>query len=346
MKGLALLLISILMAACSAGQTAIIDPEVHFRKVPVEVVSVYSRIYLEKYDVLKPWDVLKKGNVYFVYDYGSRQNTLCKIDLEKGEVRKGVGKGSGPGELQMIERLLLDGNDVTVFDGVKNERYKIVEGETDDSLKVVEYRHIDVELVSYPTFRGEMMATKNHTGDAWIYLYNKGAEIGRGDFPHFSETDRLTMQERVSVFRNGQQKFSPDGTKLATCISNGCAIAMYDCSDSSLNERAMLAYYPPVFSLTDYDYQKTALSLDSRAGFLDVACTDKYVYALYSGRVLSDDLFTAYYGNHIFVYDWDGNPVKHYVLDKDLFMLNIDEDNGTLYGVSNDPEGCILEYKL
>lgn len=335
----------ILLVACSCEQATYDNPIKHFSKVRSEKLIHTKRVDLETYGVYRPWDVVKKGDSYYVYDYSSRDKSFCQINQNSGIFRSGVSIGSGPGELQMIERLLVEGDEVTVYDGVHRKRYRIIEN-VDSILKVEEYKNVEVDLISYPTFWGERMATKGFTGENWIRLYNGNKEVGTGRFPYFPETNRLSSQEKVSVFRNGQQKFSPDGSKLAVCISNGCAIAMYDCNDVSLEERMMWEYFPPVFSLANYEYQKTALSLKSKAGFLDVACTNEYVFALYSGKTLSDGLSTAYYGNHVFVYDWDGFPCKHYVLDKELFVFNIDIENNILYGVSNDPEGCILEYKL
>ena len=108
----------------------------------------------------------------------------------------------------------------------------------------------------------------------------------------------------------------------------------------------MIEYFPPEFVKADYKYSKTIQAENNKTGFLDLSCSNDYVYALYAGKVLGDDIFTAYYGDHVFVYDWNGNPVRHYKLEKELFMFGVDEEKGILYGIGNDPEGCILEYKL
>ena len=339
-----LFLISLIMYACSTEQ-AYNDPLAHFLKVTKTMLKINSRIDLEKYEVYKPWDVIKQGKRYYVYDEGSRRVAFTLLDDEKGTVKQGVSIGDGPGELRFIERLLLEVSNVTVYDGVNQKRYLILEDE-DSCLYVEPFVDVGVELISFPAFCGEKMAAKSFVGDSWIHYYINNKEKGTGSFPSFEETDKLQNEEKVSLFRNGQQKFSPDGTKLASCISDGCAIAMYDCNESSFKEIKMLEYFPPIFTFVDYDFQKTAITTHNKVGFVDIACTNKYVYALYSGKRLEDGLFSAYYGSYVFVYDWNGNPIIQYELEEDLFKLNIDESEGILYGPANVPEGCIVEYKL
>lgn len=344
MNKVLLFLICLIMYACSTEQ-AYNDPLAHFSKASNTMLNVSSKIDLEEYEVYRPWDVVKQGKRYYVYDESSRDKAFTLIDKETDTVKQGVGIGDGPGELRFIERLLLDGSSVTVYDGINHKRYRIMESE-DSCLYVEPFINIDIELVSFPTFSGNRIAFKSFSGESWIHYYVGNDEIGTGSFPSFEETDRLQIEEKVSVFRNGQQKFSPDGTKLASCISDGCAIAMYDCNDSSFKEINMLEYFPPVFTFVDYDYQKTAITTQNKVGFVDIACTNEYVYALYSGKRLADGIFTAYYGSHVFVYDWDGNPIIHYELEEELFKIGIDESEGIIYGPANAPEGCILEYKL
>jgi hypothetical protein len=82
-------------------------------------------------------------------------------------------------------------------------------------------------------------------------------------------------------------------------------------------------------------------------GFVDVACTEDYVYTIYAGKNAEEHGSTdAFQGSHLLVYDWDGNPVRQYLLEKPLRSLGYDEASKTIYGISYDPEGVLIEYKL
>ena len=328
--------------ACSTEQ-AIKDPIEHFSQIREIPLSVYNKVELESYGIYRPWECIRTNEKYYVLE-DKRSNVFSSINSITGSFYQGVNIGSGPGEVLLPERFILEGEDVTFYDTTM-KRYKLVENK-DSTLSVEVFKDIGIEAISYPTFHGDKMLTKGWFDDAWLHYYIGKNIIDAIEFPSFPETDGLSGIEKMSVFKNGQQKFSPDGNKAAVTISSGCVLAIYNCTDDGLDEVAMLKYFPPKFVAIDYEYQPLATSQSCKIGFVDVCCTNQFIYALYSGKILGDDLFTSHYGGHVFVYDWEGMPVKHYKLERDLFTIEIDEDDGILYGTGNDPEGCILEYKL
>lgn len=53
---------------------------------------------------------------------------------------------------------------------------------------------------------------------------------------------------------------------------------------------------------------------------------------------------TNYYGHSIFVFDWDGSLKKHFVLDKGILRMVVDENHRKIYGISDDPEYQIIVF--
>ena len=342
MKKVALYLVMFSFMACSSDQ-AIKDPIEHFSHTKKIPISVYNNIELESYGIYRPWECVKTNGKYYVLEE-KKGNVFSSINPITGSFYQGVNIGNGPGEVLLPERFMLEGKEVTFYDTTK-KRYKLVENK-DSTLSVEVFKDIDIESISYPTFHGEKILSKGWFVDAWLHYYIGKDEIDTIDFPSFPETDGLNGLEKMSVFKNGQQKFSPDGNKAVATISSGCALAIFDCTDDGLDEVAMLNYFPPEFVAIEYEYHPLTISRNCKIGFVDVCCTNQFIYALYSGKIFGDDIFTSHYGGYVFVYDWKGNPVNYYKLEKDLFSIEIDEQNGILYGIGNDPEGCILEYKL
>ena len=90
-----------------------------------------------------------------------------------------------------------------------------------------------------------------------------------------------------------------------------------------------------------------AFSRDNIAGFGAVDCDDNYVYALYSGRTVNTHQALFSRCEHLFVYDWDGNPIKHYILDIPLFnSISYDKEKKCIYGLAENPEGVLIAYQL
>ncbi|MBO9566187.1 MAG: hypothetical protein J7621_25660 [Niastella sp.] len=68
---------------------------------------------------------------------------------------------------------------------------------------------------------------------------------------------------------------------------------------------------------------------DTRYGFLKGHVTARYCYLLFSGY--SFQSFHQFYGNRIWVYDWEGNPVKEINLKNDIVDFSVSSDDKILY---------------
>ncbi|PZR22448.1 MAG: hypothetical protein DI535_26135 [Citrobacter freundii] len=67
----------------------------------------------------------------------------------------------------------------------------------------------------------------------------------------------------------------------------------------------------------------------TRYGFLKGHVTEQFVYLLFSGYDVKSP--HRFYGNRIFVYDWEGNPVKEITLKNDIIDFAVSSDNKMLY---------------
>ena len=77
-----------------------------------------------------------------------------------------------------------------------------------------------------------------------------------------------------------------------------------------------------------------------------MACDNTYVYALYSGRTFNEHGMLSHHCKNLLVYDWEGNPIKRYLLDIPLYSMQYDEKNRVIYGIAYNPEGVLVEYQL
>jgi len=79
-----------------------------------------------------------------------------------------------------------------------------------------------------------------------------------------------------------------------------------------------------------------------------ISANNNYVYLLYSGRtpmqVGSDNSKRNYY-IHVEKYNWNGQPIAKYKLDR-WGYFTVDEKNNTLYLVSTNDDSSFFKYKL
>ena len=96
--------------------------------------------------------------------------------------------------------------------------------------------------------------------------------------------------------------------------------------------------------------------LDMRDNFIHTI-KEKTKFAYTIGCLTSAEIWALYYGtspddkgiklpNRIFVFDYNGKPLRSYNLEYPIYMFSIDEKNSILYGLSEYPEPCIIKFNL
>jgi hypothetical protein len=68
---------------------------------------------------------------------------------------------------------------------------------------------------------------------------------------------------------------------------------------------------------------------DTRYAFVKGKVTNKYIYLLYSGNNHESD--HLWYGKYIYVYDWNGNPVKRLELKNYVLDFVVTQDDSRIY---------------
>jgi len=74
--------------------------------------------------------------------------------------------------------------------------------------------------------------------------------------------------------------------------------------------------------------------------------THNYIYALYNGNTPSVSEKTLDRSNIIHVFDWDGNPVKKLILDREIFAFDVSEDDSFIVAVSMNQPDKLLRFSL
>lgn len=120
---------------------------------------------------------------------------------------------------------------------------------------------------------------------------------------------------------------SPDGSKFAIVLTYSPLLEIFD-TGSTTPKRYYLGSTTPqnIFELESFKDEE----LIEYYTFID--SSDKYIYLLFSGNHYSETPLE----NKIQVIDWDGNPIKEYIIPQNygLNMFKVDEENSTIYGLS------------
>ena len=140
---------------------------------------------------------------------------------------------------------------------------------------------------------------------------------------------------------------NPSQNKIALAARYADQIDVFKSSGEELFTIIGPDRFIPEYKLTTvFNNPVVQFSPKSRFGYLYMQSTDKYIYALYSGRSRKDFPGKANFGQSIHVFDWDGNPIKEYKLDQDIFAFAINEKENTLYAIQHYPKSQVVKFSL
>lgn len=86
-------------------------------------------------------------------------------------------------------------------------------------------------------------------------------------------------------------------------------------------------------------YAMASRNTQTRFAFLSGKSTNKYIYLLYSGY--HEDTEHKYNGSFIYVYDWEGKPVKKILLQEDIMDFAVTSDDKKIY--THDPKAYSIK---
>lgn len=276
------------------------------------------------------------------------------IDLKKERVLGSFGAiGRGPGEYNQFAQISKIPSEEKLFGVFDKGDFKYSIFPLDSVLKNPNYsfqkeygsfnsNHQRIAMVTPNLFIGIGLFENRYV------LSDSGGQIIKGmyDYP-FVENFKDISHYDLGMAYQGHLKIKPNGKRFIMATSSSPTIEFFHIfSDSISKIKEIHSGYPSFVA----DSNPTSISVtfkgDNVEGFRHVSVTDDYAYLLYSGRTREADGLSAYRGNIVLVYNWDGEQVRAYLLDKDADLIGVDPSNQYLYTISNEMEPKIYYYLL
>ncbi len=178
--------------------------------------------------------------------------------------------------------------------------------------------------------------------------------------------DRFNLYN-ISTKEIGKQKFSygkagamgtqgnffthPTKPKLVNIefVSEVLSILTLDNNELRLKELAWLKD-EKIRQVTKNGKSFAEQTSDTRNSFVSAATSEDYIYVLYSGKELGNSIESvarSNFSNMIYVFDWEGMPIKKYKLNQKVKSIAIDEKSNTLYAATQeDDEANLIKFDL
>lgn len=314
-----------------------------------QLLAVVDSIDLESLGILDPF-IIKYCDDFLVFQTNSGLQELFFLDLRDMSVTEKVVKGQGPDEVGSYYDIVLgkNKNNINYIDHAKWGIYSF----NLDSLRlnpamkqkllyqIPKKRGIAILSLPLETERYVYFTGVYTSGEGWIYSFDKQTEEFRSysDFPDYAELDGVEYMTKSMLF--DLMAKATNGKRLVLCHFG--TLDFYDIKDDGgLEVYREHHYYMPEIEV--YPNGEFAYEARNEWGFnYFIEHDDNYVYLLYNNKTMREDKENN--SKYLFVYDWDGNPIVQYTLEKPLYNLAI---NGTtLYGLSREVEPIVYIYDL
>lgn len=265
---------------------------------------------------------------------------------DKFIIRTSSGVTAVPGKETALSRSRKGEKGVCLFDFT---RKKIVEYTTGEGEEI---RSTPLEL---PEGEQHLAAVKGRDFSISTGIYSKGRYLytptaGEAKYfvayPVHPDYPGMTAKQKAILYASSVLRIRPDERSFvcADMYSGGIDFCAIDNGSITLVKR--VCFHTPDVQVRGKENPKIAYTRNNRMGFSDVTVSGDRVYALYSGKTYNESGKDFYTCNELLVFDWDGNLLNTYMLDKSAVGVSYDEGESVLYAVSNAPDIPMFRVRL
>jgi hypothetical protein len=167
-------------------------------------------------------------------------------------------------------------------------------------------------------------------------------------YPTFETLDQVLLPDKAMALQN-QLFFQPDKERIAVAYFRTGMIQILEVQNGIPKILKENRYYDGQFindKASSEGVHSIRMHKESVAGFGQSTTTKENIYLLYTGKKYGIDLQSTMYGNTILVLDWDGNPIKRYLLDCEISCFAVEGNTLVAIKVNRDFEPSLVQFDL
>jgi len=327
------LLIPCIVSCSKDNENELNDETIYFTSFPeIEKLTFYNICEYNEGDVgeIIVYDttlILLNKSTHSKYYFNNY--SLTKKELSKGYLRKGRGPDEAIGIFDIgLAKSSLWAHDITLgnvlqigIDEALNEEASHLSAAKIDNIIG---RICMIDSVRYWLVTNLSSTKKISIGN----LANSDFSEETGDFNH------IPSDIPLEVFKDAYSSkilLKPDGEKVVVAYRYTDAIEIFKTTDKSFKTIQGPEVFPVEYVAKEAidGHKYMAKTKKTRKAFVDVATTDEFIYLLYSGCLYEDENWSS--GQKIYLFDWNGKPLKSYLLDRFVLTIGVDSYNSTIY---------------
>lgn len=322
----AICLMILLTGACSRPEAEI--PEYHLNAVPLPLsdrtINMYGRL------------LLNESEEYVLIPDPAERAIVKQIFYRTDSTKILIRKGRGPNEYTNARLCGIEPNgDFYLISGALRKIYH-------HAREGAPTRHVDMETYFTNAIKlGDQYISYGDFSVSDNTMYALSDASGRticrfGAYPDDGVPADFAYK---AMAYQGQLVANDARSRFAFLISRGEAFDIYEIQNDSIpvrvaSSRKELLSYRPAEGVIGVDYD------EHKMGYLDADASDRFIFALYSGKKPAGETLTDFYknlhSNVIRLYDWDGNLCANLITDVELLCLCVSADDSRIIALYED----------
>lgn len=297
-----------------------------------------------------PMQLVMADSLLLIGDFGE---TLVKVvDPLRGKVLNSIcRKGRGPGEFS--ERIKITYNKrekaINIYEEqVQNfARFPIsmaLEWDNDSVKKI----HFDQPIFRVAKCNDSLLVAIGVFEKRYALFKPNGKFIGvKYNYPSSSD-ENWPINLKFVAFQNDLVANST-GDRFAEASLYCDNIEFFAIKGTDINKiKVYQSYSPDLDNQSSGNMRVLHPKEGTKFGYLDICAQGNHVYCLYSGKTVKESRGKGgpFHGSIIRVFDFDGNPVVSYKLDRDVFKFTVDTHEKTIFAIVHTPEAEIVKFQL
>ncbi len=303
----------------------------------------------DNYIIGGPREMALSDSILAVIDAKS-DSMLLFFNVKAGKYLGKTGiRGQGPSEFTVLSSLESHGGSSFSFYDINKKTFYYTNSVTGDGVQIIPVFRVDsgLPLEVHPMANGKFIAPGIYEKYRYCVL-DSGGQVHNtfGEWPYRDEDEKKVS----GIVRSQAYMFgiasSPSKTKFIASLLSADILSFYQLENDSMHLlKETILTYP------DYEYRNCPIvysgaSKDSPITYLCVACSENYVYILYSGKTFRDCALASLRGDVIYVYNWSGDKIAMIKSDKMLKEICLSEDEESMYAIAYNPDPILVQFSL
>lgn len=281
-----------------------------------------------------PLQLLQKDSLLIINDF--RDDSLLyvyNIKSKQGEGRL-IASGNGPNELINPIEVQFKDNNMLLFSRPIFSLYSSSNNINKSNMRIDKEFVVSSELSHVFSLTDSAYIASGILSKRYAMLDKNGGKVGEfGDYPSYWNEEKDIPVDARAMFHQCMFSQCPKCDRFIAYTSRILEIYDFSVKDTfpQLISRSLLSEYN--YNYTIENILSTNAGDDVEFGIRDSYCSSQYIYLLFDPNTKS---ITSKNNSKIYIFDWDGNPIKSLNMSHILSNFVIDEQNKTGYCIIED----------